>query len=196
MSYRVEAWITVELHALDEIIAKESERSVVLSVACFVEDRLRELLTRHAGEPDPRPKRQPRPGSKPRQPRPPKFQELVAEVRARKLLPVDVLHDIDKVRDIRNVLGHSLAVRRLADTPPAAALCDQLVLPDRPGEEPPANLMVRARHRFDISARHIIKALVDVIFNEEREYRNDMRERREREEADRLERRDEGAAGA
>lgn len=189
MSHRVEARITEDLQALDEIIAEESERSFVLSVACFLEDRLRELLTRHAGEPDPREMKVPkanrsvRKGKKPKDPGPPKFQDLVAEARARKLLSRDVLFDIDRIREIRNVFGHSFAVRRLAHTPRVATLCDQLRLPDKPGEQPAASIWVRARHRFDISALRTIRAIVDVIFEEERQYRDGMRERREREAA-------------
>lgn len=38
MSHMMEAKITVEIQALDELLATETERSIVLSVACFLED--------------------------------------------------------------------------------------------------------------------------------------------------------------
>lgn len=164
------AKVTVEVQALEELLATESERSIVLSVACFLEDRLRDLLTQHAGTPVPaRKQRHSTSGKKTKRKKarrngPPEFQEMVSEARARKLLPRDVLHDINRIAEIRNVFAHSFAVRGLANAQPAAKACERLKLPDKAGEEPAPDLWKRARHRFDISARRTTKAVVDQIF--------------------------------
>lgn len=180
MSHMMEAKITVEIQALDELLATETERSIVLSVACFLEDRLRDLLIHYAGTPVPGKKQRPNDW-------PPTFYDLIGEARDRALLSTDVLHDMDKIRKIRNVFGHSFSVRKLADAPEAAKLCEELELPDKPGEEPPESIWVRARHRFDISARHTTQALVARIFEDRRVDRETLRARREGEEAARHE---------
>lgn len=180
MSHRVEARVTGEIVALDAIIAERNERATVLSVACFLEDRLRDMHRQRGGLVV-RPRKQcpelqcPMRNTKPPRNRPPSFHELIVYARANRLLTHDVLHDINRIAEIRNLFAHSFAVRTFANSPRAADICDQLRLPDMPGEQPPESIWVRARHRFDIAARVTTRALVDVIFQNEHDDREEQR---------------------
>jgi hypothetical protein len=175
MSYEEYDRLTREVQYLAELQKNESERSNVLSVACFLEDRLRDVLLRFAGTPkvaiielknDRRPKRN-------------TFEWRILEARERQLLPDDVLIDVDTIRKIRNIFGHTLGARSLNTV--ARAECESLTLPDKPREEREATPNDRPRHRFNISALRTIQAFVSRIFEDEHEYRRMAAARREEE---------------
>ena len=177
MSYEVYARLTREIEYLAQLQATESERSNVLSVGCFLEDLLRDILFRFESTPKVAPVEL-KDGR-----RPPRntFAWRILEARERQLLPENVLVDVDTIREIRNIFAHSLGARGLNAA--ARAQCDRLVLPDNAGEPREASLDDRARHRFNAAARLAIQACISRIFQDEDEYRHIASERREREAA-------------
>lgn len=176
MSYELYDRLTREMQYLTDLQANESERSNVLSVSCFLEDLVREILNRLSHVPKERvipPKRN---GHKPAKNT---FEWRIVEIGERNLLPEDVLLDIDLIREIRNLFGHTLAVRSLQHD--ARAWCERLTTPDKAGEARESRPEGRARHRFDVAALRTIQACVSVIFRDEDRLRRAERERRERE---------------